>query len=121
MEARGGPITASGGVPVATAVAPRRPRRPARPTRLSAEDRAKAGRSARALVSRSSHGAWAPSATRQDPIAILSEQDATRVAQLVPIRYGRMLESALAFYRGAAAIMAADLADAPRSGLDVQL
>ena len=78
LTGRAAPITASGGVPVATAVAPRRPRRPARPTRLSAEDRAKAGRSARALVSRSSHGAWAPSATRQDPIAILSEQDATR-------------------------------------------
>ncbi|EWT00429.1 hypothetical protein N865_15740 [Intrasporangium oryzae NRRL B-24470] len=57
----------------------------------------------------------------QDPVAILEAQSADRVPELVPIRYGRMLASPFAFYRGAAALMADDLGGAPRSGLTVQL
>ena len=58
---------------------------------------------------------------RPDPIALLEEQAESRVAELVPIRYGRMLVSPFTFYRGAALIMAADLAATPRSGVTVQL
>jgi uncharacterized protein (DUF2252 family) len=87
----------------------------------SPEERAAAGKAARHDVPRSDHGRWAPASGRTDPIEILEEQARTRAPELVPIRHGRMLVSAFAFYRGAAAIMAADLADTPRSGLDVQL
>ena len=62
---------------------------------------------------RSSHGDWAPAADRADPVEVLEAEDADRVPELVPIRYGRMLVSPFAFYRGAAAIMAADLAATP--------
>ena len=79
------------------------------------------GKAARADVPRRSHGAWEPSPARPDPVALLEQQAETRVPELVPIRYGRMLTSPFAFYRGAAYIMAADLAAAPRSGLKVQL
>ena len=70
---------------------------------------------------RSAQAAWKPGPDRVDPLQILSEQDKTRVPELVPVRYGRMLVSAFTFYRGAAAIMAADLAASPDSGLRVQL
>jgi uncharacterized protein (DUF2252 family) len=63
---------------------------------------------------------WEPPTDRRDPVEILVEQATTRVEELVPIRYGRMLTSPFAFYRGAAAIMAADLASTPTSGLRVQ-
>src|SRR5689334_13312977 len=66
-------------------------------------------------------GEWEPSPSRPDPIDVLEEQAKTRVSELVPIRYGRMLYSPLAFYRGAAALMAADLADGPRTALRAQL
>jgi uncharacterized protein (DUF2252 family) len=79
-----------------------------------------AGRAARKVAPRSAQAGYDPPAGR-DPIAVLERQAETRVAALVPIRYGRMLVSPFAFYRGAAAIMAADLAPAPRSGLTVQL
>jgi uncharacterized protein (DUF2252 family) len=79
------------------------------------------GKKARKQTPRSSHGEWKPSATREDPIVVLARQAESRVAELVPIRYGRMLVSPFAFYRGAAAIMAADLAKTPTSGLRVQL
>jgi len=72
-------------------------------------------------VPRTTHGDWAPAADRPDPIAILEQQATTRVADLVPIRYGRMAASAFAFYRGAAAVMAGDLGARERSGLQVQL
>ena len=78
------------------------------------------GRAARAVVPRSSHGVYAVAAARPDPIGVLEAQAAARVPELVPIRYGRMLDSPLAFLRGAAAIMASDLAATPRSGLTVQ-
>jgi uncharacterized protein (DUF2252 family) len=89
-------------------------------TRATAEQRAERGRAARAAVPRSSHGAYEPAPERPDPIAILEAQAATRVPELVPIRYGRMLSSPFAFFRGAAAIMASDLVATPRSGFDVQ-
>jgi uncharacterized protein (DUF2252 family) len=84
---------------------------------MSASD----GKAARKAVSRSSQAVWEAGAARTAPLEILSEQDRARVPQLVPVRYGRMLVSPFTFYRGAAAIMAADLASAPDSGLRVQL
>ncbi|HEY1592642.1 MAG TPA: DUF2252 domain-containing protein [Solirubrobacteraceae bacterium] len=69
---------------------------------------------------RSSHGQFEPASGRKDPIDLLERQAATRVPDLVPIRYGRMLVSPFTFYRGAAMIMAHDLAATPRSGLTVQ-
>jgi uncharacterized protein (DUF2252 family) len=79
------------------------------------------GKQARKLVTRSAQAAWEPGRDRVSPLAILAEQDETRVPGLVPVRYGRMLASAFTFYRGAAAIMAADLAAGPDTGLRVQL
>jgi uncharacterized protein (DUF2252 family) len=79
------------------------------------------GKAARSHTPRSSHAGWQASAEREDPVAILEGQAQSRVPELVPIRYGRMLVSPFTFYRGAAAIMAADLADTPVSGLNVQL
>src|SRR5690349_18343109 len=80
---------------------------------LQAGEDAERGRAARAVVPRSAHGDWAPAAGRPDPVALLTAQAATRVQELVPIRYGRMLVSPFTFYRGAAAVMAADLAATP--------
>ena len=87
----------------------------------SPAERAAAGKAARGDASRSSHGEWEPESDRPDPVELLQRQGKTRVAELVPIRYGRMLVSPLAFFRGAAAIMASDLAATARSGLEVQL
>ncbi|MDF9817116.1 hypothetical protein M2266_006429 [Streptomyces sp. SPB162] len=84
-------------------------------------ERAARGKAARRDVPRSSHAEFAPQATRPDPLGILEEQSATRVPELLPIRYGRMTESPFRFYRGAAAIMAADLAETPHSGIRAQL
>jgi uncharacterized protein (DUF2252 family) len=78
------------------------------------------GRSARAEVPRSSLGGWEPPPGRADPVAMLQAQEVARVPELVPIRHERMLASPFAFYRGAAIIMAADLAAGPQSGLRVQ-
>ena len=66
------------------------------------------------------HGDWAPAPDRPDPVSVLQNQAATRLQELVPIRYGRMLVSPFTFYRGAAAVMAADLAATPDSGIVVQ-
>ena len=74
------------------------------------------GRDARALVPRESHAEWEPPASRTSPVAVLQEQAKTRVPDLVPIRYARMTASPFAFYRGAAAVMAADLATTPGLG-----
>ena len=84
-------------------------------------EHASSGKAARAKAPRSSQAAWRPDAERPDPVETLTRQDTTRLTELVPIRHGRMLASAFSFYRGAAAIMAADLATMPRSGLDAQL
>ncbi len=78
------------------------------------------GKRARELAPRSSHADWAPAPDRPDPIEVLEAQTASRVQELVPIRYGRMLVSPFTFYRGAAAVMAADLAETPVSGITVQ-
>src|SRR2546421_3239827 len=87
---------------------------------LELGESAERGRAARGSAPRSAHGDWAPAADRPDPIAVLQTQAATRVQELVPIRYGRMLVSPFTFYRGAAAVMAADLAATPDSGIVVQ-
>ena len=64
---------------------------------------------------------WAPAADRPDPVELLVAQDATREPDLVPVRHGRMMVSPFTFYRGAAKVMAADLAGTPTAGLEVQL
>jgi uncharacterized protein (DUF2252 family) len=84
-------------------------------------ERAARGKQARASAPRSTHGDWVPAADRRDPVELLEEQSASRVPELVPVRYGRMLVSPFTFFRGAAYPMAADLAGEPRSGLEVQL
>src|SRR4051812_23160580 len=88
---------------------------------LTSQQRAARGKAARAEVPRRSQAEWSPPAGRRDPVDILEEQAAPRVPELVPIRYGRMLTSPFAFFRGAAAIMAADLASTPSSGMHAQL
>ncbi len=89
--------------------------------RLSVAERVARGKEARGRHPRSTHGAFTRSDAEIDPIAILEEQGRDRVTELVPIRYGRMLLSPFTFYRGAAAIMSADLAGTPTSEITVQL
>jgi uncharacterized protein (DUF2252 family) len=89
------------------------------PQRTVAESRA-IGKEARKRVPRSAHAAWAPPADRTDPVTLLESQAASRVPDLVPIRYGRMLASPFAFYRGGALLMANDLAGTPSSDIVVQ-
>ena len=101
------------------AVAVKGDRRAKRAT-LEVGESAEHGRTARRSAPRSSHGDWSPAPDRPDPISVLHAQAATRVQELVPIRYGRMLVSPFTFYRGAAAVMAADLANTPDSGIVVQ-
>ncbi len=98
--------------------APPAPAPPGPPPRTSGRA---AGRAARGALPRSAHAEWKPAPDRADPLAILAAQDATRVPELVPVRYGRMLASPFTFYRGAAAIMAADLGSQPDTGLRAQL
>jgi uncharacterized protein (DUF2252 family) len=88
--------------------------------RLTPAERAARGKAARAAVPRTSHAVFEPAADRPDPIALLEEQAATRVPELVPVRWGRMLVSPFTYYRGAALPMASDLATTPVSGLAVQ-
>jgi uncharacterized protein (DUF2252 family) len=88
---------------------------------VTPEERAALGKEARRRSPRSGHAEYKPSPHRPDPLAILEAQSAARVPELVPIRYGRMMESPFRFYRGAAAIMASDLACSPSSGLTAQL
>jgi uncharacterized protein (DUF2252 family) len=83
-------------------------------------ERAAWGRSLRGHAPRSSQARYEPAADRRDPVQLLKEQDLGRVPELVPLRYARMLGSPFAFYRGAARLMAHDLAATPRSGIDVQ-
>ena len=98
----------------------RRPRLKPMPD-FTASEREAAGKAVRASVPRSAHAAWEPAPDRRDPVEIMEEQAASRVPELVAIRHGRMLVSPFTFFRGTAAHMAADLAGAPRTGLDVQL
>jgi uncharacterized protein (DUF2252 family) len=89
------------------------------PVGRSAEELIAAGKALRDRVSRASHAEWhAPHG--RDPLGVLRALDAARLPALVPIRYGRMLQSPFTFYRGSAAVMAADLADSPRTGVIVQ-
>jgi len=79
------------------------------------------GEEARKRTPPSAHSGWKPAADRPDPVALLEEQDATRMPGLVPVRHGRMMVSPFTFYRGAAAIMTADLKETPVAGLEAQL
>ena len=108
--------TATNGAGAAAALPP-----PPKVEHFTPAERAARGKATRAEVPRSSHGHWEPSSVRADPVAILEAQATTREPSLVPIRYGRMLVSPFTFYRGAAALMAADLSDGPRTGLHSQL
>jgi uncharacterized protein (DUF2252 family) len=94
--------------------------RPTPVVHLTVDERIARGKAARAEVPRSRHAEYDSPADRPDPIDLLEAQAKTRVPELVPIRYGRMLVSPFTFYRGAAKIMADDLARTPRSGLTVQ-
>src|SRR6478609_7980683 len=84
-------------------------------------ERAARGKAARAELPRSAHAEWEAAPMRRDPVELLEEQAQTRLPELVPIRYGRMLVSPFTFFRGGAYLMAADLADGPRTGLHAQL
>src|SRR5947209_3304843 len=88
---------------------------------LSPLERTVCGKAARVIAPRRSHSTWDPPSQRSDPLDLLEQQAKTRIAELVPIRYGRMLVSPFAFLRGAALIMANDLASTPRSGFHAQL
>src|SRR5512132_1891480 len=87
----------------------------------SVEDHQAIGERARDHTPLSSQADWEPAAGQPDPVELLVEQNATREPDLVPVRHGRMLVSPFTFYRGAAKIMAADLAGTPTAGLQVQL
>jgi uncharacterized protein (DUF2252 family) len=87
----------------------------------SIDDRKAKGLEARDQASLSSHTKWRPAGDRPDPVALLEQQDTTREQDLVPVRHGRMMVSPFTFYRGAAKIMAADLAVTPVAGLEAQL
>lgn len=88
---------------------------------LSPDERVARGKAARREVPRSSHAGFTPGTYRPDPVALLEQQAGSRIPELVPIRYGRMLVSPFTFYRGAALIMASDLANTPRSGITTQI
>jgi len=87
----------------------------------SFDERRAKGKDARKGTPLDTQDDWVPAADRPDPVALLEEQDATRDADLVPVRHGRMMVSPFTFYRGAAKIMAADLKGTPTAGLNVQL
>ncbi len=88
---------------------------------LTESERSARGAEARSRVPADSHRRWVPAADRVDPVSIIQAQDATRDQDLVPVRHGRMSLSPFAFFRGSAAIMAADLGETPRAGLNAQL
>ena len=91
------------------------------PKFLHADERRAAGKALRDEVSRSAHAHWKAPKDRRDIVEILEKANRGRLEHLVPIRHGRMMESAFAFYRGTADIMAADLASTPVSGIRVQV
>lgn len=90
------------------------------PQRPSLAERRARGKAQRETVPRSAHAHWEPSASRPDPIGLLQTSDPLRQPDLLPIRYGRMMESPFTFLRGSAAVMAADLATTPTTSLVVQ-
>jgi uncharacterized protein (DUF2252 family) len=85
------------------------------------QERHALGRALRSTAPLDTHAGFRRPAASPDPLSLLEEQSSSRVPELVPIRYGRMLESPFAYYRGAARMMAADLHGTPRSGLTVQM
>ena len=85
------------------------------------DERVARGVEARTRAMPDSHAGWKPAADRPDPVALIEEQNARRDPDLVPVRHGRMMASPFTFYRGAAKIMATDLAETPTAGLQVQL
>ena len=87
---------------------------------LSADERRAQGKALRDAAPRAAHADWKPPEGRRDPVDVLGESNVGRMPSLVPIRFGRMSASPFAFYRGSAALMAADLATTPTSGLRVQ-
>ncbi len=99
----------------------KRAAQPGRVEHLTTAERVARGKTARGQLPRSAHSTWEPPSKRPSPVALLEEQAQTRVSELVPIRYGRMLVSPFTFYRGAAYLMASDLSGLPRTGLQVQL
>ena len=92
----------------------------AKSTYLTADERAAKGKALRDTAPRASHGGWKPRKGRRDPVELTLASNEGRMANLLPIRHGRMSASAFAFYRGSAALMAADLATTPTSGIRVQ-
>jgi uncharacterized protein (DUF2252 family) len=116
------PRTADGWAPRSRpgAAGPRTARPGAARPRLTPAERAALGKAARAATARRRHASFEPAADRPDPVSLLQQQATTRIGELVAIRYGRMLASPLAFFRGAALPMAADLAGTPSTGLVVQ-
>ena len=97
------------------------PQKARRVDHFTVGERTARGKAARADVPRSVHANWEPPPHRPDPVELLEEQARTRAPELVPIRYGRMLVSPFTFYRGAAYLMASDLAGMPRTGVHTQL
>src|SRR5689334_9281151 len=94
--------------------------RPHAPPRPSQRDLRAAGRALRDSCPRESHARWTPSADRPNPLALLAASNKGRLADLIPLRYGRMVRSPFTFYRGAALNMAHDLATTPATGMRVQ-
>ncbi len=90
-------------------------------SKISLSERKQMNKALRERVPRGGHGEWAPAVDRPDPISLLQAQDEGRLQQLLPIKYGRMLESPFAFLRGSAVVMAADLAPSPVTGLEAVL
>ena len=87
---------------------------------VSADERRAAGKALRDATPRAAHGGWKSPEDRRDPVELLREANEGRIPELIPLRFSRMAQSPFAFYRGAAAVMAADLASTPTSGLHVQ-
>lgn len=91
------------------------------PVPASRKEKLRKGKLLRRAVSRASHAAWAPAEDRPDPVSLLQEQDRGHIEHLLPIKYGRMLESPFAFLRGSAVVMASDLVSSPITGIPVIL
>jgi uncharacterized protein (DUF2252 family) len=87
---------------------------------MSRQEQRETGKSLRSSVARRVHGDWSPAAAREDPLVVLARENASRIADLVPIRMSRMASSPFSFFRGAAGIMAADLATQSTTGVLVQ-
>jgi uncharacterized protein (DUF2252 family) len=95
------------------------PEAPWREAAVSPDERRARGRALRPRVPRASHAEWSPGPQR-NPLELLEEQSRSRITRLIPLRWARMAASPLAFYRGAAAVMAADLAETAVTGIEVQ-